>query len=134
MNRNVSEQTGEISIEKMRAYISYCKAKSAPRLSQEAAQLLSSHFVEVRGRARGIEGKTSIPITIRQLEAIVRVSESLAKMSLSPYATERHVNEAIRLFNISTMSASELSESQERVRGDWVHASGRREPSGHGIA
>ena len=69
-----------------------------------------------------METKSAIPITVRlvflesftilnsnlpfsQLEAIIRVSESIAKLSLSTTATENHVNEAIRLFNYSTMSA-----------------------------
>lgn len=39
----------------------------------------------------------------------MRVSESLAKMSLSPVASERHVDEAIRLFNISTLHAIQSS-------------------------
>ena len=51
-------------------------------------------------------GPQTIPITVRQLEAIVRISESLAKMTLSPVATERHVNEAIRLFRNSTLDAA----------------------------
>ncbi|KAI9341271.1 MCM2/3/5 family-domain-containing protein [Zopfochytrium polystomum] len=106
MNVQNAESQGDIPIEKMRG-----ACKCAPRLSEEAAQLLSSHFVEVRGRVRGQEAKTAIPITIRQLEAIARISESLAKLSLSPHATERHVNEAIRLFNISTMSATELAQN-----------------------
>lgn len=42
----------------------------------------------------------------RQLEAIVRISESLAKMTLSPEATADHVNEAIRLFRASTLDAA----------------------------
>ena len=49
--------------------------------------------------------KSSIPITIRQLEAIIRITESLAKLTLSPVADERHVDEAIRLFLASTMDA-----------------------------
>lgn len=49
--------------------------------------------------------RSSIPITVRQLEAIIRISESLAKMTLSPYATEKHVDEALRLFKFSTMDA-----------------------------
>lgn len=49
--------------------------------------------------------RSSIPITVRQLEAIVRITESLAKMSLSPIATEDHVKEAIRLFLASTLEA-----------------------------
>lgn len=51
------------------------------------------------------EKKLSIPITVRQLEAVVRISESLAKMRLQPYATKTHVEEALRLFKVSTMSA-----------------------------
>ena len=58
------------------------------------------HAAELEANAR-----SSIPITVRQLEAIVRITESLAKMSLSPVATEDHVKEAIRLFLASTLEA-----------------------------
>ncbi|KAF9923572.1 minichromosome maintenance protein 5 [Linnemannia zychae] len=109
MDRPSETAASEISIEKMRNYISYCKLKSAPRLTKEAAEKLSSHFVSIRskvGHMQDMEGvRTSIPITIRQLEAIIRISESLAKMTLSPRATEQHVDEAIRLFKFSTMDA-----------------------------
>lgn len=47
-----------------------------------------------------------IPITVRQLEAIIRMSESFAKMELSPFAHERHVEEALRLFHVSTIEAA----------------------------
>ena len=56
--------------------------------------------------------RSSIPITVRQLEAIIRISESLAKLSLSPTATEEHVDEAIRLFLASTMDAVTQGEGQ----------------------
>jgi DNA replication licensing factor MCM5 len=56
--------------------------------------------------------RSSIPITVRQLEAIVRITESLAKLSLSPVATEAHVDEAIRLFLASTMDAVTQGEGQ----------------------
>ena len=41
-----------------------------------------------------------------QLEAIIRISESLAKMSLTPFALESHVDEALRLFQVSTLDAA----------------------------
>lgn len=50
--------------------------------------------------------KSPIPITIRQLEAIIRISESLAKMQLQPFVNESHVDEAIRLFKVSTLAAA----------------------------
>ena len=42
----------------------------------------------------------------RQLEAIIRISESLAKMKLKPFATEADVDEALRLFQVSTLDAA----------------------------
>lgn len=65
------------------------------------------HRAELDSNAR-----SSIPITVRQLEAIVRITESLAKLSLSPIATEAHVDEAIRLFLASTMDAITQGEGQ----------------------
>ncbi|KAJ3289749.1 minichromosome maintenance protein 5 [Borealophlyctis nickersoniae] len=111
MNTHHPEAASDIDIQKMRSYISYCKSKCAPRLTPEAAQKLSSHFVEMRTKVRSLEqddkksARSTIPITVRQLEAIIRISEALAKMTLSPVATERHVDEAIRLFDHSTMDA-----------------------------
>jgi DNA replication licensing factor MCM5 len=49
---------------------------------------------------------------VRQLEAIVRITESLAKLTLSPVATEAHVDEAIRLFLCSTMDAVNQGSNQ----------------------
>ncbi|RYP43226.1 hypothetical protein DL768_010020 [Monosporascus sp. mg162] len=100
---------GEISVDKMKRYLSYCKSRCAPRLSPEAAEKLSSHFVSIRKQVHASEleanTRSSIPITVRQLEAIVRITEALAKLTLSPVATEQHVDEAIRLFLCSTMDA-----------------------------
>lgn len=76
-------------------------------------------------RQRELSGSNSIPITVRyfastrvalrstlsdlvtlsQLEAIVRIAESLAKMRLAPIATEEHIEEAIRIFTVSTVDA-----------------------------
>ncbi|QSL64952.1 hypothetical protein MERGE_002256 [Pneumocystis wakefieldiae] len=110
MNKTVDDNsTKEISIEKMKKYISYCKSKCAPRLTPEAAEKLSSYFVAIRKQVHQVEQnsneRSSIPITIRQLESIIRISEALAKIRLSTVATEEHVDEAIRLFMKSTMDA-----------------------------
>jgi hypothetical protein len=41
-----------------------------------------------------------VPITVRQLEALIRLSESLAKMRLASEATVSDVEEAMRLFKV----------------------------------
>ncbi|KAF2177498.1 DNA replication licensing factor mcm5 [Zopfia rhizophila CBS 207.26] len=115
--RGVEEQVqAEIPVEKMKRYISYCRQKCAPRLSPEASEKLSSHFVSIRRQVHASEmnanARSSIPITVRQLEAIIRITESLAKLSLSPIADGTHVDEAIRLFLASTMDAVNQGEGQ----------------------
>jgi DNA replication licensing factor MCM5 len=115
--RGIEDQAeAEIPVEKMKRYISYCKQKCAPRLSPEAAEKLSSHFVSIRRQVHSTElesnNRSSIPITVRQLEAIIRITESLAKLTLSPIAHESHVDEAIRLFLASTMDAVTQGEGQ----------------------
>ena len=42
----------------------------------------------------------------RQLEAIIRISESIAKMKLQPFAVDQDVDEALRLFQVSTLDAA----------------------------
>jgi len=115
MNANVGginnkAADGEISLENLRRYISYVRSKCGPRLSETAAEKLKSQYVLIRSgtvqHERDTGKRMSIPITVRQLEAVVRISESIAKMRLSPFANDADINEALRLFNVSTMSAA----------------------------
>jgi DNA replication licensing factor MCM5 len=124
-NSAVQEVEGDIPIDKMKRYISYCRAKCAPRLSPEAAEKLSSHFVAIRKQVHEKEQQTnersSIPITVRQLEAVIRITESIAKLHLLPVATEHHVDEAIRLFFASTMDAVGQDGEGQKDLIDEVH-------------
>ncbi|KAM0278656.1 hypothetical protein ACHAQH_005043 [Verticillium albo-atrum] len=115
--RGTEEQVeAEIPVDKMKRYLSYCRSRMAPRLSPEAAEKLSSHFVNIRRQVHASEmeanTRSSIPITVRQLEAIIRITESLAKLTLTPIAAEQHVDEAIRLFLGSTMEAVNQGSNQ----------------------
>ncbi|KAI8909693.1 MCM2/3/5 family-domain-containing protein, partial [Gorgonomyces haynaldii] len=145
MNTKQNHVEGDFDIQKMRGYISYCKKKCAPRLSPQAAEKLGSHFVEMRQKAKQFtamgNAKTAIPITVRQLEAIVRIAESLAKMTLSPQATERHVDEAIRLFNCATMNAIQSGVIEGLSQGEFANEVKRVEdyllkrfPMGHRLS
>lgn len=49
---------------------------------------------------------SGIPITVRQLEAIIRLSEAIAKMHLCNVVRVQHVEEAHRLFKVSTLHAA----------------------------
>lgn len=59
----------------------------------------------------GGQAQAAIPITVRQLEALVRVSESLAKMRLDSRVQSEDIAEALRLFKVSTMTANSADSS-----------------------
>jgi len=115
-----TEKEGELSLAFLKKYINYARSRCGPRLSAEAAEKLKNKYVMMRSNTREQEEQTekrvAIPITVRQLEAIIRISESLAKMELQPFAVDRHVEESLRLFRVSTMDAA-LSGSLSGVEG-----------------
>ncbi|KAJ1428371.1 MCM2/3/5 family-domain-containing protein [Ochromonadaceae sp. CCMP2298] len=109
-----ANNSAEISSTTLKKFINYCRERCAPRLNDEAAALLSGQYVHIRNRIResllNRPGESQVvPITVRQLEALVRMSEALAKMRLSAEATVSDVEEAMRLFKISTLAASQSS-------------------------
>jgi len=108
---------GELDVPTMKKYIQYCKAKCSPRLSEEAGEILASSYVKIRDDVRkrrdqatssgnGGDDQVAIPITVRQLEALIRVSESLSKMRLEEEVQSQDIVEALRLFKVSTMAAN----------------------------
>ena len=94
----------------MKRYIEYCRANCKPRISERSMKMLQDAYVkyreEMRERNKSGKGTPAVPITVRQLEAITRVSEALAKMCLQSVVTEEHVAEALRLFEVSTIDAA----------------------------
>ena len=98
-----------IPVAELRKYIHFCKTRAEPRLTEGAASFLLNHYVKIRNEMREERkgGKKSVvPITVRQLEALSRIGEGLARMELSNEVTESHAEEAIRLFTLSTMDAA----------------------------
>lgn len=107
--------TGEaarLDINSLKRYIAYARSRASPRLSAEGAELLRTNYVSIREQMRAKqlgdddESNQTVPITVRQLEAIVRISEALSKMTLDSVVTERHVTEAIRLFKVATLDSA----------------------------
>merc|ERR1711962_1986837 len=83
VNSKSSKETsmeGELSLQFLRKYINYCRTHCGPRLSEAAATKLQNRYVLMRGGTREAEAhadkRLAIPITVRQLEAVIRISES----------------------------------------------------------
>jgi len=123
----VETKEGPMTVLELRKYLSYCRDRCDPRVTPEAAEVLKNNYVSIRQHMKA-QGET-IPITVRQLEAIIRISESLAKMELREDVDVGHVEEAVRLFMRSTMDSAnknredlqpeereEIERAQEQLR------------------
>lgn len=73
------EITGEISQEMLRKYIAFAKQKR-PQLTPEAAEEIQEFYVNMR--SKGDDDGEGVPITARQLEALIRVAEASARAGL----------------------------------------------------
>jgi replicative DNA helicase Mcm len=84
----------QLDSELMRKYISYSRKNISPSITEEAAKRMEDFYTDMR---RGGSENNPIPITPRQLESIVRLSEARARMRLKREITVEDVDRAINL-------------------------------------
>lgn len=82
----------------LRKYISYAKQNSKPKLTDEAVAILHDYYVKMRNMSAG-GGTKSVPISARQLEGLVRLSEASAKLHLRDTVTREDAEKAIELLD-----------------------------------
>ncbi|HET6404902.1 MAG TPA: minichromosome maintenance protein MCM, partial [Candidatus Thermoplasmatota archaeon] len=81
----------------LRKYVAYAKRTCHPVLSEDARDKLAAYYVELRRSAGGEESK-AIPLTARQLEALVRISEASARVRLAKEVTLEDAERAIGVY------------------------------------
>jgi replicative DNA helicase Mcm len=79
----------------LRKYIAYARRTFRPVLSAEALSAIEDYYVQVR--KQGEDPNAPVPITARQLEALVRLSEASAKARLSNVVTIEDAQRAIKI-------------------------------------
>ena len=85
-----------------RKYISYAKQKIKPALTEEAIEEIKSFYVNLRNQSIRTDADIKpIPITARQLEGIIRLSESCARMRLSDKVKREDAKKAIDILKAS---------------------------------
>ncbi|MBS3108494.1 minichromosome maintenance protein MCM [Candidatus Woesearchaeota archaeon] len=94
----------EIDIGLIKKYVSYAKQKIYPKLSDGAVEEIKNFYVSLRNSGgSGKEGQKPIPISARQLEALVRLSEASARVRLSDKVTKQDAKRAIRVLKYCLM-------------------------------
>ena len=92
-----------ISHDLLRKYIAYARKHISPRLSQEASEHIQKYYVDLRktGMRQG-----AVPITPRQIEGLVRMSEASAKSRLSDVV---EISDAELAINLSRFMLKSLA-------------------------
>jgi replicative DNA helicase Mcm len=87
-----------IDINLLRKYIAYTKQKIHPKLTDEAIAEIKKFYVDLRNMPVAAEQMTRpLPISARQLEALIRLSESCARARLSEIVSREDAKKAIDL-------------------------------------
>ena len=112
-------------------YIAYARSTCRPVISEEAMAVLLDFFVQVRRDSHALtvaamssaKGQAPmIQITPRQLESLVRITESMAKMRLDPIASVQDAEEAIRLFKTATVDTINSGITDNAMSEDQAEA------------
>ncbi len=93
IRENTQAITPRYDVETLRKYVAYSK-RIIPVMRQEAVDMIEEDYMSIR---RSGDDSGSVPITARQLEAYVRLSEASARMRLSPVVEAQDAKRAIDL-------------------------------------
>lgn len=110
----------EFTTVQLKRYIAYAKTLK-PKLSPEARKLLVESYVALRRGDTTPGTRVAYRMTVRQLEALIRLSEAIARSHLEILVKPSHVLLAVRLLKTSVISVEsgdiDLSEYQD-ANGD----------------
>ncbi|MBI3027712.1 ATP-binding protein [Candidatus Woesearchaeota archaeon] len=95
-------QEPEIHTDLLRKYVAYARQKMHPKLTDGALEEIKEFYLRMR-KGGGEGGVKTIPISARQLEALVRLSEASARARLDSRVTRKDARKAIELLDYCLM-------------------------------
>jgi replicative DNA helicase Mcm len=109
------KDTKEVLIDStlLRKYVAYAKQKVNPILSTDAVEELKKFYVDLRNKPVMSESAMRpIPISARQLQALIRMAEASAKLRLSEEVTREDAKQSIELMKYYLMQVGYDYESK----------------------
>lgn len=83
-----------LPVDILHKYILYARKFCFPTVSKEACIELKRFYSEMRATRHGID---SVPVTTRQLEALVRMTQARARLELAKEATVEHARDVLAI-------------------------------------
>jgi len=107
-----------IPLDLFRKYIAYAKRNTKPVMSEAAKQKFINFYVGLRRQSYDDED-APVPITVRQLESLIRLGEAKARSRLSDEITDDDAN---RVINVLTYCLKRVFVDPEtgKLDVDWV--------------
>ncbi|MCU0638180.1 MAG: AAA family ATPase, partial [Methanothrix sp.] len=84
-----------IDPELLRKYVAYARKNIFPTLSDEAKEYFLKYYVGLR--SQGQDSNKPVPVTARQLEALIRLGEASARLRLSPKVTLEDARRVVKI-------------------------------------
>ncbi|XP_076463609.1 DNA helicase MCM8-like [Babylonia areolata] len=111
----------------LRKYIGYARKYVHPKIGPEAAKVLQTFYLDLRKRHHA---KDSTPITTRQLESLIRLTEARARLELREVSTAQDAEEVVEIMKYSMLDVFSdqfgLLDFQRSQHGSGM--SGRSQP------
>ncbi|MEM0298883.1 MAG: minichromosome maintenance protein MCM [Thermoplasmata archaeon] len=96
VHMETESEVEEIDDEFFKKYIAYAKKHITPKIMPDAREELKQYYLKMRNLYNETLSK-SIPITARQMEALIRLTQASAKARLSNIATAEDARRAIKI-------------------------------------
>jgi replicative DNA helicase Mcm len=97
LHKKSDKIAGKIDTDMLRRYIVYSRQTCRPELSDSSVEAIKEFYVNMRNSTQTEGGVSSIPISPRQLEALIRLTEASAKVRLAKKTTKQDAKVAIAL-------------------------------------
>jgi replicative DNA helicase Mcm len=95
MHQNPKITDTSVSSEMIRKYVAYVRQSVFPVLTDSANEEIKKYYMQMRHSG----GSKSVPITARQLEGLVRLSEANARLRLSDKVTRADAKKAVDIMH-----------------------------------
>ncbi|SPN99524.1 probable DNA replication licensing factor (nimQ) [Cephalotrichum gorgonifer] len=106
-------KSGDIPQELLRKYILYARERCSPKLINIDEDKIGRLYSDMR---RESLATGAYPITVRHLEAIIRISEAFCRMRLSDYCTAQDIDRAIAVTVESFVGSQKISAKKALAR------------------
>jgi len=112
-----------LSPEFLRKYIAYARKHCIPEMTRASLERLKNFYIDMRSQAT----TDTIPITLRQNEALMRMAEASAKIRLSPTVDMEDAERAIAImrFSLRQLAYDETTGKYDIDRTEGTSASQR---------